>query len=482
MNRSLIWRTILVFLILFLSIYLLYPTFKWYHLPKEVRQREISPPKEDPRLERLHKLRRFVPTGYEFLLQKKKREEREKNPFFEKALKLGLDLQGGTHLVMEVDTTKVPQEAMQEIDAVETALEIIRDRIDKFGVAEPSIQRQRKNRIVIQLPGLGDPQRVIDLIGRTALLEFKLVEDDLLKEIQQKAEKAGLEIFEGLYLVKKEAELTGKYLTDTQVNFNEFGQPYVSLSFNKEGAKIFEEVTGKNVNRQLAIVLDGYVASAPFIRSKISGGRASIEGDFTLEETKDLVIVLREGALPVPLKVLWQKRVGPTLGQDSINKGIIASIIGLTLVVFFMALRYKFSGLVADLALFLNLVILLAILALFKGTLTLPGIAGIVLTMGMSVDANVIVFERIKEELRGGKRLRTSIDNGYNRAFRTILDSNLTTLIAAIVLFQFGTGPVKGFALTLSIGILVSMFTAVFATRIVFDLVASRHPGESLSV
>lgn len=484
-NRILIYKSALVFLVAILSFYALYPTFKWYRLPKEVREVEMVSARVDPRMKLLDGLKELTPPGFELLLKKGEEEEREVNPLLDKALKLGLDLQGGMHLVLEVDTSGIKEEERRSwtIDPVEVTLETIRDRIDEFGVAEPSIQRQGENRIVIQLPGLSDPGRAINLIGRTALLEFRLVEDgQILKGIQEKAGKLGLEIPEGLYLVKSEPELTGKYLTDAMVSFDQFNRPYVSLTLNREGAKIFEEVTGRNIDRQLAIVLDGWVASAPVIRSKIGGGRASIEGDFTLEETRDLALVLKEGALPAPVRIIWQKEVGPTLGQDSIKKGLIAGIIGFILVVVFMAWRYRFSGMVADLALFFNLVILLAILGFFKGTLTLPGIAGIILTMGMSVDANVLIFERIKEELRSGKRLRTSIDKGYRRAFLTILDSNLTTLIAAVVLFQFGTGPIRGFALTLSIGILVSMFSAIFATRIIFDLIASKPEAERLSI
>lgn len=483
-GKDLAWRAVLVFLMAILSVYFLYPSIKWYRLPKGVRQEEIVATAEDPRVNLLNKLKGFAPQGYELLLEKIEQEERKKNPLLDKTLKLGLDLQGGMHLVLEVDTAKAEEEKGRgAIDPVEVTLEIIRDRIDEFGVAEPTIMRQGDNRIVVQLPGLSDPERAIDLIGKTALLEFKLVEGgNLFKEIQDKAEELGLEVPEGLYLVKSQPELSGKYLTDAQVAFDQFNRPYVTLSLNKEGAKIFEEVTGKNIDRQLAIVLDGQVTSAPEIQSKIAGGRASITGNFSLDEAKDLRIVLKEGSLPVPVKILWQKHVGPTLGQDSINKGVIAAVIGFILVTFFMILRYKFSGLVADLALFFNLVILLAILAAFGGTLTLPGIAGIVLIIGMSVDANVIIFERIKEELRAGKRLRTSIDNGYSRAFLSILDANVTTLIAAFVLFQFGTGAIKGFAMTLFIGIPASMFTAIFATKIVFDLVAAKREREKLSI
>ena len=260
------------------------------------------------------------------------------------------------------------------------------------------------------------------------------------------------------------------------------GSPYVSMELNNEGARIFSKVTGMNVGRQLAIVLDGKVASAPTIQVKITTGSAMIEGQFSMDEAKDLALILRAGALPAPLYSITENTVGPSLGRDSIRKGSNSALIGLLLVVLFMVVYYRLSGLVADFALLLNIVFVFAVMAGFHATLTLPGIAGIILTVGMAVDANVLIFERIREELASGKTVRSAIDAGYNRAFTTILDANITTLITAVVLYSFGTGPIKGFALTLSIGIIASMFTAIVVTRLIFDIVTSRYAVKKLSI
>ncbi|MCK9197862.1 MAG: protein translocase subunit SecD, partial [Syntrophales bacterium] len=261
-----------------------------------------------------------------------------------------------------------------------------------------------------------------------------------------------------------------------------FGEPYVSLKFNAQGAQDFDRITGENVKKRLAIVLDGVIHSAPVIQERISGGNAQITGSFTMDEAKDLAIVLRAGALPAPVTILEERTVGPSLGQDSIDKGLWSTIIGLMLVVLFMMIYYKASGLVANFALILNIVILFGTLAAFRATLTLPGIAGIVLVIGMAVDANVLIFERIREEVRAGKTPRAAIEAGYGKAFLTILDSNVTTLIAALFLFGFGTGPVKGFAVTLTIGIIASMFTAIFVTRIIFDYFVWNRKIQTISV
>ncbi|RKY89418.1 protein translocase subunit SecD, partial [candidate division KSB1 bacterium] len=288
--------------------------------------------------------------------------------------------------------------------------------------------------------------------------------------------------------VKKEPELTGKYLNDADVQIGggsslaSAGQPVVTMKMNSEGAKIFARVTGANVGRRLAIVLDNKVYSAPRINTKIPHGNAIIEGMADMKEAKDLAIVLRAGALPAPVKIIEERTVGPSLGADSIRKGTKSAIIGLILVIVFMMIYYRLSGLIADIALVMNLIIILAVLAGFHFTLTLPGVAGIILTIGMAVDANVLIFERIREELRTGKTIRASIDAGYSRAFTTILDANITTLITAIVLYQFGTGPIRGFALTLSIGILSSMFTALVVTRLIFDYITEKFALRKLSI
>ncbi|MBU0600685.1 MAG: protein translocase subunit SecD [bacterium] len=406
-------------------------------------------------------------------------------------IKLGLDLQGGVHLVLEVDKDYLP-EGTELGDAVDRALEIIRNRVDEFGVSEPIIQKQGKEKILVQLPGIKDIERAINLIGKTALLKFKLVNEDNLEEA------IGGKAFEGyelLYqenenkrkaplLLKVEPELTGANLVEAQVKFdpNMFNRPYIAIELDEEGANKFAEITGTNLNKRLAIVLDDKIKSAPVIKSKISDGKAVIEGDFTLEEARDLAMVLRAGSLPAPIKIIEKRVVGPTLGEDSIKKGISAVLIGLVIIIIFMLAYYKLSGLVASLTLLVNLVIIFALISLFKATLTLPGIAGIALTIGMAVDANIIIYERIKEELRLNRTIRASIDTGYQRAFSAIFDSNLTTLIIGFVLFVFGRGPIKGFGVTLSIGIITTMFTAVYMSKVIFDFINFKYRLNKLSI
>jgi SecD/SecF fusion protein len=586
-----------------------------------------------------------------------------------KAIRRGLDLQGGTYLVYEVDLpqllrgdlAKNKDERLEDIlnatqkqveesggsffdvlldnfasrnihlnryygrrgqsdgdiikelreqadDAINRTLEILRNRIDQFGVSEPSIQKEGNRRIVIELAGIQDIQRAKKVINTTALLEFKLVKDTEIvgsvlndidrvlrakrkgQEQKQAAPKAdSMAVAEGktakeqevslndlfggeaneetaeedttilvdqntfeekpftsllrglsgrysnvisvpiqnvravqralqlpevqsvipadaeflfgrepivvpqgeyqrLYLVKKEPELVGSMLKTADVQIgsgaNTFsaGAAEVHMDLNGEGTKIFARTTGMNVGKQLAIVLDGKVASAPNIKEKIPSGSARIDGMGSMDEAKDLALVLRAGALPVPLHVITENTVGPSLGQDSIDKGKQSVIVGLILVILFMVVYYGGSGAIADMALFLNIIFVLAIIAAFHATLTMPGIAGIILTVGMAVDANVLIFERIREELKTGKTVRAAIDAGYNRAFTTILDANVTTLITAVVLYSFGTGPIRGFALTLSVGIIASMFTAIVVTRLVFDIITSRYAIKKLSI
>ena len=395
-------------------------------------------------------------------------------------------------------TLEMPAKESEEIAklAVDQALETIRNRIDQFGVAEPDIRRQGENRILIQLPGIKDTDRAKDLIGRTALLEFKLVDDtDDVNAAVKGNVPAGKEVLYQVHqdpesgktskvplLLKKRTLLTGAYLTNARVDFDQFNVPFVSISFDKKGARIFEGITGENVNKRLAIVLDNTVASAPVIQEKIAGGQARITGNFTLEEAKDLAIVLRAGALPAPVKILEERTVGPSLGADSIREGLISTLVGGILVVLFMIVYYKGAGVIADVALILNIFLIAGGLAGFQATLTLPGIAGIILTIGMAVDANVIIFERIREELALGRTPRAAIDAGFDRATLTILDANVTTLIAAVVLFQFGTGPVKGFAVTLSLGVIASMFTALVLSRMIFDYVLMGRKVKTLSI
>jgi preprotein translocase subunit SecD len=381
--------------------------------------------------------------------------------------------------------------------AVDQGLETIRNRIDQFGVSEPDIRTQGENRILIQLPGIKDPQRAIDLIGKTALLEFKLVDGQhSVEQALQGKVPPGDKIYYGRrvdrvtgqvtrtpYLLKDRTLLTGEYLTNAEVRIDtQYNRPYVALSFDARGAKLFEKISGEHVKERLAIVLDNNVYSAPVIQDRISGGHAIIEGQFTMDEAKDLAVVLRAGSLPAPVKILEERTVGPSLGRDSIRKGLFSMAVGGALVVAFMVIYYSGSGVIADLALILNIILIMAGLAALRATLTLPGIAGIILTIGMAVDANVLIFERIREELRLGKTIRAALDTGYSKATLTILDANVTTLIAAVVLFQFGTGPVRGFAVTLSLGIVASMFTAILCTRLVFDYLLQKRKMKRLSI
>jgi preprotein translocase subunit SecD len=369
---------------------------------------------------------------------------------------------------------------------VRQGLETIRNRVDQFGVAEPSIQQQGENRILVQLPGVQDPERAKALIGKTALLEFKLVDDRADVEAavrgsvpegdevlyQRRVDKESGTERKIPFVVGKKALLTGRDLTTARVSIDQnTGEPYVSVEFNAAGAKAFGDLTEANVGKRLAIVLDGNVHSAPVIRERIPSGRAQITGGFTTQEATDLAIVLRAGALPAPVQVLEERTVGPSLGADSIRRGLLSTLTAALAVVVFMLIYYRLSGLIADLALTLNLVILMGAMAGFHATLTLPGIAGVVLTIGMAVDTNILIFERIREELRAGKTVRAAIDAGFARAFRTVIDTHVTVLVSAAILYQFGTGPVKGFAVSLAIGILASLFTAVFFTRLIFDLI-----------
>ena len=399
-------------------------------------------------------------------------------------INLGLDLQGGMHIVLRVDTSKLPLETRR--DALDRAIEIIRNRIDQFGVGEMSIQKQGKDNIIVQLPGVTDRERALEIVGRTAHLEFKLVSDNV-EDLKKAINNEPLEAYELKYLegeragrepllVAKETSLTGDLLVNAKTEFSSrgFGEPYVSLTLNSKGAQIFANVTATNVGKRLAIVLDGKVVSAPVIREAIPSGQAQISGNFTVEQANDLSVILRAGALPAPVIVEEERTVGPLLGADSIRSGMRATMIGAILVVAFMILYYRLAGMIANLALILNVLIILAFLSIFKGTLTLPGIAGLILTIGMSVDANVLIYERIREEMKLGKSLRASIASGYHRALSAIVDSNLTTIVAAALIFKFGTGPIRGFAVTLTIGLLANLFTAVTCTRVIFEVLCDQ--------
>ncbi len=563
-NRGLRIKGIIVLIILLGSVYFLYPTLRRVSMSADERARlELENPEEYDKL-------------------------------IDGSIKLGLDLSGGMHLVLEVDDSQLKDD--EKADVVDRAREIIVNRVDQFGVAEPTIQKQGAKRILVQLPGLQDAERAKRLIGQTAMLEWRLIRQqqelaavltnldrvfreapgDSLVEVEPadagadsmtvpgadsipgmdsllmrplesmsidmplqtidrdkpftsmlvsfyrdwvlvaeeniprvrrmladpKAAQAvpkDSEFFwdeewvpmpEGdgrgkfLFLTAKDEVVSGANLVNAtpQPNPQTPNQLLVSFQFNRKGAREFARFTGENVGRYTAILLDGKVRSYPIMRTKIPDGQGVIEGSFTDQEARDLAIVLRAGALPADMFIIEERTVGPSLGSDSIRMGIRAAIFGLLVVILFMLIYYKLSGGIATLALLFNLLILGGLLAYLGASLTLPGIAGIILTIGMAIDANVLIFERIREELRKAKTIRSAIDAGYDRAFTTILDANLTTLITAVVLWQFGTGPIKGFATTLSIGIIASMFTALVFSRLVFDLWTRSGRIKTLSI
>ncbi|MBN1576335.1 MAG: protein translocase subunit SecD [Chitinispirillaceae bacterium] len=533
-----------------------------------------------------------------FIFYSKNHQEREvyaqKNPrIFRKILNLGLDLQGGMRLVLEIDRSNLDKEA--EKDVLDRAYTIIENRINALGVAEPVIQKQGKDRIIVELPGLKDETAAKGVIGRTAQLEFKLLREpaqleraitvidneltgkkekeqdsaaikDSTERKAQEGQKLAEQLFEGtesvsdtdsaaveeaesvdnkdkvasfkdllvqigdqvgvkidnvprvqsiftrvdirhaieraglgansflwghdttkiegalyriLYYVKSAPEMRGDIIKDASASIDQSGMraggAKVDMEMNAKGARRFSSVTAANVNKFLAIVLDSTIYSAPRIIQKIPLGRAEITGSFTMEEAKNLAIVLRAGALPAPVRIIEERTVGPSLGQDSIDKGIFAGIIGAIVVLVFMIVYYRLSGVIALIALILNISVVLAAMTGVHATLTLPGIAGIILLVGMGVDANVIIFERIREELRVGKTVRSAIDAGYERAFVTVMDSNLTTLITAFILFWKGTGPIRGFAITLIFGIISSLFTALFVSRILMNFFSVKN-------
>ena len=419
-------------------------------------------------------------------------------------------------------TLNLSEEQVEFINknAVNQSLEIIRNRIDQFGVAEPVIIRQGKDEIIVQLPGVKDAKRALSLIGQTAQLEFKIVVSDSginLPELISKATADGLwrdgdsreklnqaltrflpdetEVYfekeinaqtgkeiKTPLLIKDQILMTGEMVKNAQVRVGgTFNEPYVSLDLTGRGAKVFGKITEDNTGKRLAIVLDNVVRSAPVIREKILGGSAQISGSFTYEEASDLAIILRVGALPAPVSIVQNLTVGASLGQDSINKGLAAGLLGTALVLLFMIVYYRLSGVIANFALLLNILFVFAGLAAMQATLTLPGIAGIILSIGMAVDSNVLIFERMREEFALGKSVRSGIESGYEKAFSTIVDSQVTTLITALALFLFGTGPIKGFAVTLSLGVTFNLFTTLFATRLVYDVLYSTRKLKPIS-
>jgi len=403
---------------------------------------------------------------------------------------------------------------LQLLQPVPTALAETDESVQEVYHAyrELSLSRQGLKQIVVQLPGVKEPKRAKDLIKETALLEFKMLDEEnqmkmdfpvrvpkekeaeVLAQFQAKVPEGDQILFEHQvdkdtgrefrtpYLVKKRVMLTGDVLSDARVSIGEFNDPYVSITFDGKGGREFERITGENIKKRMAVVLDNTIYSAPVIQDRISGGRAQITGTFSTQEANDLAIVLRAGALPAPLKIIQDLTVGPSLGQDSIDQGMKSTLIAGLLVVIFMMVYYRLSGVIADFALLLNLICLLGALSALNATLTLPGIAGIVLTIGMGVDSNVLIFERIREELRAGKAVRLAVDGGYDKALLTIIDAHVTTLITGVALFLFGTGPIKGFAVTLCLGIAINLFTAFVGTKVVFDLLNQGKKVDTLSI
>jgi len=455
------WKLGLILGLLILAVWLLYPTVEWY----------TKTPDEREKLESV----RLRP---------------------KRILNLGLDLRGGTHMLLELDVAKLEKkEALA--DAMARAIEIIRNRVDQYGVGEVPIARQGDRWISVDLPGISNTEEAENLIGKTALLEFRLTNDgpEAMKVLEKVAAlgesplakngklhpevakvmpkdsilakaAAGEDTRQAYYVLEATVPLTGAYLENARVETDtQFGYPTIGFTFNKQGGQIFERFTGANVNRHLAIVLDGVVHSAPVIKTRIGGGTGVIEGNFTMQEARNLAIILRAGALPAPVNIIEKRVVGPSLGEDSIKKGLTASLIGFLFVFVFMMVYYRAGGFVAGVALGLNFVFLVAAMSYFAATLTLPGIAGMILTIGVAADANVVIFERIKEEVRQGKTVRSAINAGYSRGFRTILDANILTILTAAVLFYFATAQPKGFAFTLMLGVATSMLTAVLFTR-----------------
>ena len=442
---------------------------------------------------------------------------------YEDELDISIDAKEGSFPRITLNLSQEKIDFIQS-NAVNQSLEIIRNRIDQFGVAEPVIIRQGSDEIVIQLPGVKDPERALKLLGDTAQLEFKLVAetegvntDQLIAQATESGKWSGkwaerdeiaklnrllassLPANTSIYfekitnkqngietsrpiLLENKVLMTGDMVKNAQVRIGgSFNEPYVSIDLTSRGGKTFATLTENNVGRRMAIVLDGVVKSAPVIREKILGGAAQISGSFTHEDASDLAIVLRVGALPAPVDVIQNMTVGSSLGKDSINKGLTSGIFGALMVLGFMIIYYRLSGIIANFALALNILFLFSGLAILNATLTLPGIAGIVLSIGMAVDANVLIFERMREEYRIGKSVRSSIDGGFGKALLTIVDSQVTTLITAMALFLFGTGPIKGFAVTLSLGIIFNLFTALFCSRLIFDTLTAKQAIKKLN-
>jgi len=364
--------------------------------------------------------------------------------------------------------------------AVNQSIEIVRRRIDEIGTKEPSILKRGSNRILVELPGVKDPERIKEILGKTAELNFRLVTSDTNEFGNEKFTVQGTQ---EEILVSKRIILSGENLIDAQPRYDNFNnQPIVAFSLDRLGSQRFGQVTTKNIGKRIAIILDGEAISAPVIQDSITSGNGTISGNFTFQTATDLALLLRSGALPTPLIVAEERTVGPDLGKDSIKSGVISLIVGFLLVIVFMILKYRYFGIVANIALVSNLLMLLGILTLLEATLTLPGIAGIILTVGMAVDANVLIFERIKEELKEESKNIQAFDLGFKRSIVTILDANITTLIASVILFIFGTGPIKGFAVTLSIGLLTTLFSAYFISRHLISIIVFKNKDKKILI
>jgi len=387
-----------------------------------------------------------------------------------------------------VAIVKYREQALKNMkrSVIAQSIEIVRRRVDETGTREPIIQRQGDNRILLQVPGLENPEHLKNLLGKTAKMTFHLMDDTEPYLSYKKNPAPGMMVLPGdgnnrWYMVKKKVELSGDLLTDSRATF-ERSRPVVSFRFNNQGGKKFAKITKENVGKPFAIVLDGEVITAPNIQTPITGGSGIITGNFTTQSANDLSLLLRAGALPAPLEIIEERTVGPSLGHDSIEAGKLAAIVGVVLVIICMVVFYGLFGVFSNIALIVNMILILAVLSLFQATLTLPGIAGMVLTMGMAVDANVLIFERIREETRIGRTPFAAIDHGFSQAFKTITDSNITTLIATLLLFIYGSGPVKGFAVTLSVGIICSVFSAILLTRMMIVLWLKKNKPKTISI
>lgn len=436
-------------------------------------------------------------------------------------VKLGLDLRGGAHIVLQAKPTEEnPLSSEKELnDSMERLVAVLRNRIDQYGIVEPQIHREGGDRVAVDLPGVDDPDAAIELIGRTAVLEFRKVanvsppgpppvrrdnyptqaayeeaqqnwarlNENTLKQIaaieEQVKENPRLTFAkdeEGRAYVLSDIYVTGKDLVGAEMTFDEFGKPAVSLEFNKSGSTAFEAATGANIDKQIAIVLDDAVISAPVVRNRISGGKAQISGNFSRDEAARLAVMLRAGALPVAVDVIENRSVGPSLGEDSIRMGVRSGLVGAALVAVFMLIYYGMLGIAADIAMMTAMLMLMALMIAMRVTLTLPGIGGIILTIGMAVDGNILIYERMREEFRSGKTVMAALDSGFRKALTVIVDSNVTTLIAGAVLFYFGTGPVRGFAVTLSLGVLTAMFGNLVVTRAILQIMLRKRKGLAL--